>query len=179
VFVLHPAAVRFEHDYQQGDKVWRYAHAVAPKAAFFDDNGKVRPMGAAARAETLRTLRREPLVALRLVLDNQATAVPAGRRTTAGVEVEEVAIWCEGDTVWLGLGSDDTVRTARCRARGASFAFGDLELAFGDFQEVGGLRLPASVRATFDGKEAKDLAERREQLAVDQPPPPNAFAAPK
>ena len=177
--VQFPSAARVDQEYLQGDKTWRYARIVAPTGAFFVERNKGRAMGAAAEQEMRRDLVREPLVALRRVLDGAAIAVPAGKRSVLGVDVEEVAIWCEGHTTTFGLDAEGRVRTARCRGRGQSLAFSALELRFDDLQTQAGVLVPSGLHAVSNGKEDRVLSERRLDVAVDAELPAGVFQSPK
>lgn len=177
--VQFPDAARIDQDFLQGDKVWRYARAVAPGGSFFATQGTGRPMAPSAEREMRRDFAREPLLALRAALDGGAFVQPAGKRTVLGIDVEEVAIWCDGHTTTFGLDTDGRVRTARCRARGGSLWFGALELRFDDLQTHGGVLVPSTVVATFDGQPDAVLSERRQEIAVDAELPAGMFTAPK
>jgi YHS domain-containing protein len=174
-----PAAARFEHDYTQGEKTWRYANVVDGETGWSLANDKSQPLGGDAVRELQRNLAAEPLVALRLVLDGAAVAVPAGEREVAGIAVVEFAVWCHGQVVTFGLGADGLVATSRCRGRGPGLWFGALERVFADHREHGGLLVPGAVRGFFDGKEDAKLHERREQIVVDAELSASLFTAPK
>jgi YHS domain-containing protein len=179
LLVQLPATARVDTDFVQGDKTWRNGRVVSPAANFALSSGKVLDLGPDAVRETHHDLGREPLLALRAVLDGRAVAVPAGKHQVAGIAVEEVTVWADGRTVVFGLGDDGRVRTARCRGRGPNLWFGALELVFDDVQERAGLRVPTVVRARFDGAEAPALHERRDVVEVDVELPASAFARPE
>lgn len=155
--VQWPGRVRRDSDYHKGDEAWRYANVVTAEAAFFDENGKVRAMPAAARDEVLRELGREPILLLRALLDGDAVAVAAGRREVLGVEVDELAVWWHGRTTHLGIGADGRVATSRCRGRGPGLWFGAVELRYGEFVELSGVVVPTQRQGQFDGKESAGL----------------------
>jgi YHS domain-containing protein len=173
-----PDSVRIDHDYV-GHPNWSNARVVSPAASFFVEGGATRSMGQDAQREVRRTMLREPLFALRLALDGVATVAAVGKRDAAGGAVEDLAVWCDGGVVTLAIGADGRVRAARCRGRGAGLWFGALELVFDDWKDVGGLRAPATVRATFDGKDAPELGERRTDLAADVELQGATFVLPK
>ena len=54
-----------------------------------------------------------------------------------------------------------------------------MELVFDDFQEHGGLRVPTTIRGTFEGQDAPALHERREKVEVDGELPASLFTMPK
>ena len=174
-----PDRARVDADYMQGAKVWRYGRAMTPTANFFVDNGPAREMSRAAQQEMARDLQHEPLLALRLLLEGKGSAVVGEQRLVHGVTVQELAFWHQGHTVHFGVDADGRVRTARCRGRGPGLHFGAVELLFDDYQTVGGLVVPGSVRGTFDGKDAPALRERREKVEVDSDLPATLFQAPK
>lgn len=174
-----PDRVRRDHDISQGDQSWRFARLLAGDRGQFIDNGKPRPMGDAARREMRRNLLHEPLFALRLACSGGAIAAGRGANTVGGVAVEEFELWQEACSVVLGVDAEGRVRTARYRGRGPGLWFGAVECVFDDFTTVGGLLLPQSVRATFDGKDAPGLAERRQHLEVDAPIDPKLLELPR
>lgn len=176
--LMLPDTVRIDHEYV-GHANWGWLRVLSPTACFFVEGDAFRAMGKDAQCEVRRMLLREPLLALRLALDGKATVAAAGKRDAAGGAVEDLAVWCDGGVVTFAIGADGGVRSARCRGRGPGLWFGSLELAFDDWQDVGGLRAPATVRATFDGKDAPELGERRTDLAADAGLPAATFAAPK
>jgi YHS domain-containing protein len=177
--VQFPDAARVDQDFVQGDKVWRYARAVAPGGSFFVSQGAGRPMSPSAEREMRRDFAREPLLALRAALDGGAFVQPAGKRTVLGIDVEEVAIWCDGHTTTFGLDAEGRVRTARCRARGGRLWFGAAELRFDDLQPHGGVLVASTVVASFEGTPDPALGERRQEIAVDAELPAGIFTAPK
>jgi YHS domain-containing protein len=177
--LLLPSAARTEYDYTLDGRTWRYVQIVSPDAQVFVDEGKVREMHQTAWREVRTVLGHEPLVALRRCLDGEAVATAAGKRDVAGIAVDELTVFCEGSTTTFGVGPDGRVRTARFRGRGASLWFGDVEVVFSDFEEHAGLVVPAGLRATFDGKEAPELTERRVQIAVDAALDSASFQPPK
>ena len=174
-----PATARFDHDYTQGDKTWRYANVLTPATTFSLANDKGKLLGKDAAHELQFELFGEPLVALRLVLAGDALAVPAGTREVGGVAVEEFTVWYHQRTITFGIGQDGRVRTARCRGRGPGLWFATLERVYDDFQEHGGLHVPTSVRVLFDGQDVPAMHERREKIVVDGELPDGLFTAPK
>lgn len=174
-----PATARFDHDYTQGKQTWRNANVlVGGTSAFALVGDKAQPLGVDAKRELQRSLAAEPLVALRLVLDGAAVAVPAGKREVAGIAVEEFAVWCHGQSVAFGLGNDDRVRTSRCRSRAPGMWFGAVDRVFADHREHGGLTVPGSVQGFFEGKEAPALHEQRRGIVIDSALPDSLFVMP-
>jgi hypothetical protein len=173
-----PATVRLDHDYTQDGKTWRYAQIVSPAANLFVTEGMISAMQPPASREVHRNLSREPLLALRLALDGNAvaTAASASQREVAGIAVDELAICSDGSTTVFGIDRDGRVRTARFRGRGPGLWFGDVVLVFDDYQTAGGLQVPGTIRATFEGKDAPELAERRERIEIDGVFDPALFA---
>lgn len=174
-----PDRMRRDHDVLQGDKAWRYARLLTGAEGAFVDNGKPRPMGDAARRESQRDLLHEPLFALRLASGGGAIVCGRGTNTVGGIAVEEFELWLAACSVVFGVDAEGRVRTARYRGRGPGLWFGAVECVFDDFTTVGGLLLPQSVRATFDGKDAPGLAERRQHLEVDGTIDPKLLELPR
>ncbi len=184
-----PGSARLDHDYTQGKQTqgqqtqgkqtWRNANVLTPAAAFFVLPAGPSAMGGAARRELERRLSREPLWALRQALDEPPVVLARGKREVMGVAVDELELWRHGCSTTFGIDSDGRVRTARFRGRGPSLWLGAVEMVFDDFRTVGGLVVPATVRATFDGKDAPPLAERREKIEVDGELPAELFSPPK
>jgi hypothetical protein len=177
--------VRLEHDWRQGDKVWRYAQLADATTGWFVDEAAAggaaasRPMGSDAHAEVWRELGHEPLLALRALLAGHATAAARGKRDVLGAPVDELEVWQHGRTTFLGLDADGRIATARFRGRGPSLWFGAVELRFDEWLDRGGVRVPTRVRGTFDGKPEPTFAEQRTGVEVNAALPDDTFRRPQ
>lgn len=178
-----PGGWRSDHDYLQGDKAWRYAQVVAGDDAFLvTDTATLQEapeMSAAARREVMHAAWREPLWLLRASVEGPVTAARRGAATVGGMAVELVEVWHDGATTTWGVDADGRLRTASFRGRGPGLWFGAVELVFDDFQTAGGVLVPTTVHATFDGAAAPLLCERRQHVEVDAELPEALFTRPR
>ena len=172
-----PSSVRVDTEYRDGDRTWRYAHAVSPAGGFVFSAGEAREMAGAARAGVLRALCREPAVALANLGHGVVTA--RGRASVGGVAVFEYEVWLDGAVTVFGVDADGRVRTARFRGRGPDLRFRELVQVFDDFAVVGGTEVPRARRVLVDGDEVASLTEQRLDVEVDFEPAPQRFEAPK
>lgn len=168
-------SVRVDTVYKQGEHVWKSAKATSPKASFFIDDGDARAMSPSAQHEMRRVLWQEPIVAL----SRCDVAVAGRKKSIAGIDVTEVAVWIDGTLTHFGLDDRHRVRTARFRGRAPDVRFHELTKIFDDLMTIDGVLVPQTVRTMVDGKEQAKLTEKRTKITVGQPIPASAFEAPK
>lgn len=163
--VEFPDNFREDHEYRQGDRTWHYANVLAKEGAFSLVDDQADPMHTTARREAVRRWLREPAFALRRALTGDHVAAAAEPKA-GGEQVQELQLWIDGCATTFGIGPDGLVRTARFRGRGPQLWYGEVVLAFADFDDHSGLRLPRTVQGTFEGVPASTLAEARERVDV-------------
>ena len=163
---LHRLAEYPEYDAAYG---W-----VATDAGAWETSGAVVAVAHPARVRAFRReMLRDPLLLLRARSRPGFVAVPAagGDASTA-----RLAVHLDGATTVLAIDrGTGRVTAALYTARGPRLAFGTIEERYSDHARSGGLFLPRTVTATFDGKPFAGRSFRFESVEVDAPLPRNLF----
>ncbi len=111
-----------------------------------------RPLPDSVRAETQRSLRRDPVGLLRRRGTEGFTATAAGSEELDGGSVELVHVRIDGDSVTLGI-DPETGHIRSVAYRGNMMGRpGQVREVLSDYREVGGLTLPFAAATTLDGE---------------------------
>ena len=93
-----------------------------------------------------------------------------GPAAMAGVTVERVRVRRGPVDVTLGVdGTSGEVRAISFVGRNGEGEFGNYEIALSDYRAVGGLRVPHSERAAFDGVADPALTRTLQTITLDAP----------
>lgn len=158
---------------------WRRTAVVTPDDDFFVQDGVIEMADAQRRA-----LERAALgTVLGLVHRRDApdfVAASTGVGTLDGAPVEWLGLSVPGVTVTLGVDPrSGRVLGLRRRGRGPDATVGTLQEAYGDFRRVGGLLLPATRTARFDGAPFPARSCTFTLLQVQTRPEPALFQRPR
>jgi YHS domain-containing protein len=147
---------------------------------FVEDEG-VRPMAPVQRQALVDGEGRHVLSILWARDDKNMIIAANGERriidipNEGQIDLELVTVHRDGATTILGLDDAHRVRLMSFRGRGPNATFGQVERIYGNFRDVGGLKLPGAVIVTFDGElVAKQSGEFTEQ-AVNDPDDADRF----
>ncbi|MHC4947085.1 MAG: hypothetical protein ACYTG1_02325 [Planctomycetota bacterium] len=153
--VLRTTTVRFPDSYRRDARSpdGTRGHVATTGAAFFvEPEGNVS-MHPSQRAALEKDFAREVLVILRARHRDDFVAAAAGPGRAGGLDVELVEVAFRGATSTLGVDPrTGVVRSIEYRGRGPRRAFGTVKIVFDEFRRVGGLLLPATGVAAFDGE---------------------------
>ena len=166
-----PGGVRMERTMKRGDRLQTSARVLSADAAWFDGGpGRVFPMRPDAVAELEQTFGHYlvPLLRSRTSPDFETAAL--GPAAMAGVTVERVRVRRGPVDVTLGVdGTSGEVRAISFVGRNGEGEFGNYEIALSDYRAVGGLRVPHSERAAFDGVADPALTRTLQTITLDAP----------
>ena len=166
-----PDGVRMERTVTRAGSPQTTARVVAGGQAWFDGGpGRIFPMQPDAVPEFERSngWRLVPLLRARSSAGFETAAL--GPATMAGATVERVRVRKGLVDVTLGIdGSSGEIRALSFVSRNADGEFGEYEIALSDYRTVGGLRLPFSQRALFNGTPDPSLTRTLDTIALDVP----------
>jgi hypothetical protein len=160
-----------ERTMKRGDRPQTSARVLSADAAWFDGGpGRVFPMQPDAVAELEQTFGHYlvPLLRSRTSPDFETAAL--GPAAMAGLTVERVRVRRGPVDVTLGVdGTSGEVRAISFVGRNGEGEFGNYEIALSDYRAVGGLRVPHSERAAFDGVADPALTRTLQTITLDAP----------
>lgn len=171
---------RFPDEFRMDDD-WNESRwaAVAMKGDAFFAADEVWTMHPQQRAAVEREFAHEPLVILRARTRPDFVAAAAGKGRVQDRPVEFVAVSFGGVTTKLGVDTETgRVLSTAFRGRGPAMALGDVERIYGDFQSTGGVDVPTSFRARFNGADEPKLDVQFDRVALNAELDATLFARP-
>lgn len=141
-----------------------YSNISTPNDGFFMGSSSIEPMHPVQR----RALERVRDMKLLTILKARARRdfVAIGQPVTSGETSVEIWFGGSGATLTLNAATGKPI-SLKTVGRGSGALIGEIEIRYASFGELGGLRLPFSWEATFDGKPSKSLSVAKASIALD------------
>ncbi len=173
---LFPDAVRAEESWDES----RWGNVLGPEGAFLFASKECREMVPSQRATFLDAANRQLVTILRARTRPDFSASSLGADRVGDREVEKVAVSFGGSTTTLSVDPENGRVLRLCyHGRPGSGPLGDVEVLFSDFRPVGGLTLPFTSGATFEGKPYPSLTRTLASIEVDGNLDPALFRRPR
>ncbi|MDH3522417.1 MAG: insulinase family protein [Acidobacteriota bacterium] len=168
--VVYPDRLRQALTLPQGTMV----QVVTPESAFLETPAGRQPLEGDRRRSFAAGLGRTLPVFLRAAVEGTVEAAAVGSGEVGGVPVEYVRLTSGGQSFQIAVEAASG-RILELAFRGTDFVGtpGEVRQAYADFREAGGLVLPFSVEATFEG--APYMTSTITEALVDEPVDPALF----
>ncbi len=172
-----PDRVRQERTMALQGKTMASATVLAPQGMWFlAGQGQVYPMRAASRPSLEQDFGRNPVVLLHGRTSRAFTPVSIGKAAVDGVAVDNLRIVNGPIDVTLALDPSGRIHSATYQDRNNDGEYGTFVITYSDFRQVGGLQLPHSTKATFNGQPYPAQTAILDAIAINTPLDPSLFA---
>ena len=165
-----PGEGRVERTLTLPDRTVTSANLITSAGAWFIGQGRAFPQNPEGRAASLRELGRQLVPLLRARSQADFKAASLGASTVDGVQVDRVRVLHGPVDVTLAIDKKSgLIRSMSFTGRGFESEIGDYTLVLGDYREVGGLKLPFSERALFNGAPDTILSRTLDAITINAP----------
>ena len=152
------------------------ATVLAPQGMWFlAGQGQLYPMRAASRPSLEQDFGRNPVALLHGRTSRAFTPVSIGKATVDDVAVEHLRIVNGQIDVTLALDPSGRIHSATYQDRNNDGEYGTFVITYSDFRQVGGLQLPHSAKATFNGQPYAAQTAILDAIAINTPLDPSLF----
>jgi hypothetical protein len=165
-----PGNVRAERTMTSPDRSSTSATLVTPAGAWFLGSGRAYPQNSQGRAGSERDYGRQLVPLLHGRHDAGFKAASLGETTVDGVAVDRVRI--QNGAVDLTLAIEKAsglIHSVAFTGRNMDAEIGDYVILLKDYRDAGGLRLPFSEQALFNGAPDPFLSRTIDAIAVNVP----------
>jgi YHS domain-containing protein len=165
-----PGEVRVQRTVVTAERTFSTANLLTPAGSWYLSPDRAYPQLPESRASAEQEVMRQLVPLLRARRDADFKAAAVAGTTVAGVAEERVRIRHGAVDVTLGLEkASGRVHSISFTGRGIDAEIGDYTLVLGDFRTVGGLLLPFSERAIFNGAPDDFRTRKIDAIAINTP----------